>query len=143
MSRDDAHHQARARSGIAEIERRCRLPKTARPATFDFPDIPVLFGWRSESGNGSGRINDVLGFQETTNASRAGRQRPKNQGPVRNRFISGEPNAAAQWRCAHHGKGLRSRGFQDRKSRLKDNRRANLAHELRAIWACTATPCQR
>ena len=132
MPSDDAHHQPRAGSGIAEIERLRRLPQAPWSTTLDFPDIAALFGGRAESGDGSGRIDHVLCFEKATNTSGASRQRPENQGPVGNRFIAGEPNTAAQGRRAHHGKGLRSRGFQDRKSRLKENRRIDLAHELRA-----------
>ena len=132
MSGDDAHHQARTGAGIAEIERLCGLAKSAGTAPLHFPHVAALFSVRTQGRDGARRVHDVFGLEKAANACRSGRQRPENQGAVRNRFVAGEPDAALQRRRTHHGKGLRSRGFQDRKSRLRDDRRAERAHDLRA-----------
>ena len=98
MPRDDAHHQPRTGAGIAEFERLGWRPEAADAASFDLPNVATLFRQRAEGDHRFSGVYDVLGFEKPRNARCAGRQRPENQRPVRNRFIAGNPHAALERR---------------------------------------------
>ncbi len=143
MPGNDAHHQPRPGTRIAEIERTGGLAKTTWAAPLDLPDVAALFDERAQSRNRVARIDDVLGLQKPANPRRTGRQRPEDQRPMGNRFIPWNAQPAPQRGSAHRGQRLRSR-FQDWKSKLRKDRRIDLPREFGAgIEACAATPCQR
>ena len=117
---DRAHDEPAAGPGIAEIQRRFRLTKSADA---DPVHAPLAFAVRStrraERAHCFGGVEDVLAFKQACDPGFADRQRAENQGPVRDRFVAGHAQPALEWPGA---------------VRCKRGRRA-LAHgRARAIW---------
>ena len=85
---DGAQHEAAARSGIAEVERRARR-KQAAHALSGHLDRPVRAPHLSaERGNSLGRRHHVLGLEQPGDAGSPRGQRPEDQGAMGNRLVA-------------------------------------------------------
>ena len=108
MAADDAHHQARAGAGVAEIERVARREQRAEaraPARSSGP-APRRSIVGAERLAGLAGAQHVVALEQALDARQAAGKQAEQEGAVRDRLVAGRPHAAAQGRR----RGARSAG---------------------------------
>ena len=88
MPGHDAHHQARARAGIAEIQNSLRRGEASGADAGDFP-VPAAeaFHVRAEGRHGLSCPQHIVAFQQAGETACPLRQATENQGPVAAGFV--------------------------------------------------------
>ena len=99
---DEAHGQARAGAGIAEIERGDRLQQAAVADAADDPFVAALLDLRAHRLHGVAGAQHVLALEQAGDTGLARRQPAEHEGAVRDRLVARQTDAA--------GKRLRARG---------------------------------
>jgi hypothetical protein len=99
-----AEHQPAAGTGITEIERRRRAHEAADADAVDAPDaVAAAFQPGTERAHHVGGVQHVLAFQEAFDRGLAHRQRPQDEGAVRDRLVARHAGAALQGATAAGG----------------------------------------
>ena len=144
---DDAEHQPRAGTGVAEVERAVRLAQPADAAAGDAPLVADLLDRRAERLQRLGGVEHVLGLEQAREARDAGRQRAEHQGAVRDRFVARDTDAALEWAGGTGGQGPEGgsgcRTTRGRCSSAGDARRHRGAARFASDRADASPPCQR
>ena len=104
IASDRADRKTHPGAGIAEIERAGRLGEAPDADAMDAPHaLARALQPGAERAHGLGGVQHVLAFQEAINRALADRQRPENQGTVRDRFVPRHPGPALQRATAAGG----------------------------------------
>ena len=112
---DGAHHQPAAGAGIAEIERRGGLGKPRDPDALHPPIARAdAFHARPKRAHRLAGIEHVLAFQQPADTGFAHSQGPEDQGPVRNRLVARDAQAAPQGAAPTCSEGLNGGGSHGR-----------------------------
>ena len=94
MAADDAHHQARARAGVAEIEVVGRREERAEPGA---RDLPAAFAEALDMGAqglaGLAGAQHVVAFQQPFDRGHAAAEQAENEGAMRDRLVAGRARA--------------------------------------------------
>ena len=85
---DQAHGEARAGAGIAEIERRLRLQQAAIAGALDDPFVAALLDPRAHRLHGVAGAHHVLAFEQAGDAGLAGGKAAEHEGAVRDRLVA-------------------------------------------------------
>ncbi len=97
MRAADAHHQARAGAGIAEIENLGWFAQAADADALHAPGAgPVMMDDGAECAGRCGRAHHVLAFEQAGDLGLADRQEAEDHRPVRDRLVAGHADAALQ-----------------------------------------------
>ena len=89
MPADHAHHQARARAGIAEIKGFTRLEQRAQSCPKNTPaSLAQPFDLCAKLSAGAAGIQHVLAFEQSFNPRFADRQKAKQEGAMRNALVA-------------------------------------------------------
>ena len=108
----DAHHQPRARPGVAEIEPLRGLDEAADAGAAD-PPAPrrVARHGGAERPAGGGGAQHVVAFEKALDPGLADRKQPEDERPMRDRLVAGGAQTASQRSagggCGRHGIGMR------------------------------------
>ena len=104
---DDAHHQARAGAGIAEIQRFARLQQRAEARAQNAPaTLAEPFDLRAKRRAGAAGMQHVLAFEQPLDPRFADAQQAEQEGAMRNAFIAGRAGAATQGAAAFRRQGF-------------------------------------
>ena len=111
MAPGDAHHQPRARAGVAEIEPLRGLDEAADAGAAD-PPAPrrVARHGGAERPAGGGGAQHVVAFEKALDPGLADRKQPEDERPMRDRLVAGRAQTASQ-RSAGGGCGRRGIGM--------------------------------
>ena len=104
---DHAHHQARARAGIAEIEDVRRIGEAAEADADDAPASLAEALHRGAEGLGRrGRAQDVVAFEQALDAGLADAEQSQDHRPVGDRLVARRPQRALEGEAGRGGEGL-------------------------------------
>ena len=96
VASDHTHHQPRASTGIAEIERGIGLRQAARAAPDHFIAARGALGSGAKLRNDARGVEHVFRLQQARNACASGCQSAEHQRAMRDRLVAGHPYPARQ-----------------------------------------------
>ena len=111
VRRDQAHQQARAGAGIAEVEHLRRLAQAADAAAARAPDaVGAALRLAAQLAHGGGGAQHILAFEQAVDLGLAHRQRAQHQRAVRDRLVARHARGSGEGGRGARGKGLRCSG---------------------------------
>ena len=106
VAADDAHHEARAGAGVAEIERGARGKQRPEPGPADPPAARrEALDRGSERPARFTRPQDVVSLEQPFDLGLAAGEQAEDEGAVGNRLVAGRPEAAAKRPAADGAQG--------------------------------------